>query len=895
MSHTHNTCFVIQATLGDGTTYYMCSNSRVGGITLDSNEYNPFILSIGDAEKIGNFGEGSARGTCSVNIMFGQKQYGDSYNLNISKPWNNGVCVIKIYDIDNDTAWTDCEDYFYGVIKNFKISYNMLEFSVEEINTKDNMILPKYTAEDYLDTYSDGMNVPSDVPEDSRGKRIPMQYGDLTSTSNGIFAKGLLLSNKIGSQKVIFDSRALYLLNNMGIWETGLKRYFAGKATEEYDIVIPYNIIEFKIDSFANLDEDITDSVETFLVDDYSYLQWSDESDYDDIDKYPEILTINIIAIDSELMLLVQQPDSLTIRVERGYGGSIAAAHTKGANIYQSSKLSSKNLMSFTERFYPKAVSNFCYSSAYTTVITGGKWSDLVDSDYTNYVQVKNKFNSGQSIVNFDLKFEKVEQDFSVFNSCLDLKVYCEPHFHVGLPNYMQSIIRIMSTTTDYNSYCRYTNGDELCHAGFVIMVNRTGSFDTTFAFDSTALTETEQRTSYNSTYYKFAPDLLSTTNLGYNDPINGDETIQQQALVFKDLNALNEKWKVNVWISPGANGLINFYRIGFLVDFFTSFVDKRIVSSLKGRKVTAYMDTVLGTSSAGNQITLVLEVLLDLLINEMDYSPSDFDTTSWQSALSYYANFETEGLLQIKLSYGIDEKEKGWDLCQKIAADHLLMLTKTDSGKIKIIDLHQLQNTDYVIGYRSISKYKISIDDIIVSGGKRLLQIQQTGTDRIRNVVKIKYNRNNSTDEYMNTFPGGENNLYTSDWLDTNHILPESGVTLSSARTTYYSGQKTEDWEIEAFSVYGYTQAYRLWQWHINDKAEVFFYLTVTIPYYHYSDTELKTEQYDIGDLIYIDGLWSGLTLSMSHLWVIRRITKSDNGKEVTIEAKSIDPVSEF
>ena len=124
---------------------------------------------------------------------------------------------------------------------------------------------------------------------------------------------------------------------------------------------------------------------------------------------------------------------------------------------------------------------------------------------------------------------------------------------------------------------------------------------------------------------------------------------------------------------------------------------------------------------------------------------------------------------------------------------------------------------------------------------------------------------------------------------------MPESGITLSQARTIYYGGQKTETLEIDAFSIYGWNDAYRLWQWHIRDKAEVFYYAEIILPWYHYSDVNGKSEQYSIGDIMYIDGLYQGLTLNSTHKWVIRNIIKTDQGREIKIEIKSIEPVSEF
>lgn len=893
---THNTCFVAQIVLNDSTNYYVCSSTRMAGMTLDGNIYYPYILSIGDSEKVGNFGEGSTIGKGSITLLFGQKQYQGAFNFDISKLWSNGTCTVKIRDIDNDSTWAECEDYYKGVIKNFKINNDNLSFDIDDTNIKDNITLPKYTVEDIVEEDSD-LSI-SDIPENSVGKYIPMQFGDLSDTSNGIFAKGLLISNKIGFQKIFFDNTSLYLLSNIGMWENGTKRYFTGNATGEYTInTSNYKSVRFYADSECTLDEDLTatEGIETFKVSDWSKLEWKDESDYNDIDNYPEVLSVNVIAIDSELMLLVEQPSSDTIRVERGYNGTTEATHSAGAKMYQCAKFSAKNLLSFSETFFPKALSNFYYNYdlSYSNPIDSGVWNNVIDIDTSNYIKLVGR-TGGQHILNIDLRFEKIESDFT----CYGIYVIHKTFINVKRVGTNSVILRylMLCESSDVNSYCETANGNENAHhimtviyPGGVVNPRTEILIDTTTSY---------QREYYNNGYIYEVPNLLESGKLSGvyagTAPLYVNANNDQAITSFKNLSDLNKKWKLNIGIGPYATEPVNYiqlYRIGFLIDFFSSIVDKRLIGSAQGRKLSATAQSIVGAASSGTLATSPIEILALILTDELGYTSSDFDTTSWQATYSYwYGNSDGPSCA---MSWGIDDKEKGWDLCQNIASQFNLMLTKTSAGKIKIVNLYQLQDTNVSTGYKSLTAYKISIDDIIISGGKRQISIQQTGTDRIRNTVKINYKRNNSTDEYQGHFPGGEQGL-TKDYLETNEILPEDNKSLSSAKS-YYFGGETEILEIDAFAIYNYVDAYRLWQWNIRDKAELFFYVTLTIPYYHYYDINSKSTQYDIGDIIYIDGKCNGLELSILHKWIIRNITLTDQGREIIIEAKSIEPVIKF
>jgi hypothetical protein len=537
MSYTNNTCFVAQVLLGDSATpLYLCSSSRIAGITLNTSiTYDPYILDIGNAEKVGNFGEGSSIGKMSMRLLLGQQQHQGAFNLDITRPWNNGTCTIKICDIDTDTTWALCEDYYTGIIKGFKIDSDNITFDVEDGNTKDNQILPRSTVEDIVE--DDSTLAISDIPEDSIGKHVPMQYGDLDDAANGQFGKGLLISNKIGFQKIYFDTENLFSLDSIGMWESGLKRYFTGKASGEYTIdTTSKKFIQFRVDSTTTLGEDLTatEGIETFAVADSYKLTWQTEEDYDNIDNYPEILSINIIAIDNELMLIVEQPSGNIVRVERGYGDTTVAAHSSGATIYQSAKFSARNLLSFSETFYPKAVSNFYHYpllTDYNSIISGG-FNDIIDTDDTNYIKYRGPDTSipPYTYTNFDLRFEKIETDFTCYGVYLLYKIYLDM---AGL----QFKLYVMGSDSNYNSGCAAYTGSENIH--LVVFY-----YDATMSRRQTSIDTitTPQREYFTGTNYKSSPNLLKANEItGF-----GITTDATESLSFLKLSNINNKWKIH-------------------------------------------------------------------------------------------------------------------------------------------------------------------------------------------------------------------------------------------------------------------------------------------------------------------------------------------------------------
>jgi hypothetical protein len=242
------------------------------------------------------------------------------------------------------------------------------------------------------------------APQDSVGKTIPIQCGNLNDVQNGVFAKLLYISEYIGEQALIADYIALAYIHSIGMWENGSKRYFTGRAHSviggitqgEYEVGSVRNSILFRVDSATTLNSDITSILSEFTeidVTDRSKIQWVDESTETKWSTFPDLLSINIIQIGSELMMVIEKPSGSgqgNIWVERGYNNSTISQHAAGDKIYQCAKFSARNMLSFIERFLPVSVSNQ-YTKISSHNLSGGfkeffydensKWNNLIDND----------------------------------------------------------------------------------------------------------------------------------------------------------------------------------------------------------------------------------------------------------------------------------------------------------------------------------------------------------------------------------------------------------------------------------------------------------------------------------------------------------------------------------
>jgi hypothetical protein len=724
-----------------------------------------------------------------------------------------------------------------------------------------------------------------DIPKESIGKSIPIQCGDLSDVQNGVFAKCLPISERIGKQAILADYIKLKLLSSIGAWEDGSKRYFTGRkrsivASEvqgEYEIGTNYNSIYFRVDSATTLNEDvddITDGVFSFEVADITKIQWIDEDELpggQDALHYPELLSINIIGIGDELMLIIEKPSgsgAQDIWVERGYNNTTITTHQSGDKIYQCGKFSAKNLLSFTEQFKPIALSNFYYGKYGTTMTVSdfqkaGKPSNIIDNDLTNYWELERTQQADDpfSFINIDLLFKKITDQFTIVSMIAGMKAMSE-------------------TSRETPSVGIY-----LCI--FDPMVNT--EFDAEYGYTVPEADVPLQRlfnfillNDYNN------PDRIS------NDVISSPNLINNQhhSCPITDLTVLNKKLKFTVMFANApleTTFNIQLFGICFWIDFFIDFTKRLIAADLKARQYIADTVTVCANGVAGNLIENPVDMICQLLIQELGKATTDFESDNWHTLSDFFktlANWNTAAQVdypvpEIAFSYGFsDERKKGYEFCEWIASHFNLAIPRNTAGKIDIINLWKNQNDPG-------TPLEINIEDILqVPGGQRRISIKQTGVDLLYNDVVIKYKRNNSTNEYQAVYIVPDN-------LQLINPIGGSPNTVSQARDTFYGGKK-RTLTIESPFIYNEYDAIRKAQWEINDKAEAKFWVEFYIDYELYDNKSLSA-QYKIGDVIAIVGKCNGIKFANTEKFIIQDIINCDAGRELCIHAKSNDPVTAF
>jgi len=260
-------------------------------------------------------------------------------------------------------------------------------------------------------------------------------------------------------------------------------------------------------------------------------------------------------------------------------------------------------------------------------------------------------------------------------------------------------------------------------------------------------------------------------------------------------------------------------------------------------------------------------------------YGNGTFVAVSFTGGLDRAMTLSTMSQNACAFSYGIeDERKKGFEFVSEIANHYNYLLFKTYNNKLSIVNLYNIyDDTD--------TGNKIEIEEILFlkESGQRRISIYQTGNDLIYNDVIIKYNRNNSTDEYQS--------VYT---LPDSFTLAKSGITLKQARSDYYGGKK-RTLTIESPYIYDEERAQELAETKANEFAEVHFYIELYIDYDHYTDINSLTDQYQIGDIVYLNGDSNGITFDSDRLFYIKDTVITDNGREICLHIKSVDPVSEF
>ena len=765
------------------------------------------------------------------------------------------------------------------------------------------------------------------LPKTFVDKTVPMQYGDLTNTADGIFAKLVTVNEQIGQEAIIADHLSVKEFNNLGAWENGLKKYFQAQAInvtiegDQAEYEIDGNTAKFRVDSTTTLSADILDTFEgvsVIQVADYTKIMYVNEDDIG-TSVNQELISTNIIAINDELMVVMGKPTSNQVYVERGFNNTPIGIHYAGDKIFQSAKYSSRNLLIFTERFMAKMVTNLTYrrvttyggiseydknghlithfSQAYDIDTDGqGKISNIKDDSVKNYTKSYIKMvatgdQSSEYWLLFDIVFPKIETDFDTIGwyPATKFTLSVDSNFAASGP---LDNVRVNFALIDPNIPSEANGANTITADQF--WFGR--------AIISSIGTETSNKDYYTSLdrsldgFYLGLTGLLGSSNsLNYNSPL--------ATISLSNLKDLNKKWKMLIVsrlgsVSNGDTGICEaiIYNVGFWVDFFIDFTEKVIMGSTKGRIVDYDIIDIIGGASPdvfGDLIENPVDVVAHILALELKYStrgPNGNSTTeftnNWETVHKYIedsGNYEVSSPAsptpECAMSYGVDdERKKGWEFASWVASHFNLQITKTYDGLIDIVNLHQIYNN-------TPTGYEIKIEDILFlsQSGNARITINQTGTDLIYNDFVVKYKRNNSTGDYQETYI-----------LPDSYILVKSGSTLATARYTYYGGEK-RTLTIESPFIYNEQEAQRLAEWKADDQAETHFWVDLYLDFMHYSEVNGLSNQYKVGDIIYLNGSYAGVDFVLARKFYIQNIIFSDSGREIELQAKSVDPVTTF
>lgn len=939
MSSNAEIALVAQAVL-QRHTYYFANRA---GITLDGTSYDNTMISVSDGAYEGNFGEGFNVGSINVVIVNGETFIDNKYKYQITDIWNNKEFTIKRWE-SGDTTWAGCDYYYKGLIKGFDYQFGKISFSVDNKDSRDDILLPSIKCEDNSGlsdaeaqspfaiggnqngVYASNTNIFSvgelilltapngnteyqkiiaffgnlivmgenllhfadystsyinkiekafrNLPKAFIGKTLPIQIGDLSDAPNGEFGKTITINDKIGKQIILTDNFTINELNSIGAWDKGTKKYFTGIATGEYEIISTYKGVIFQVDSTTTLSSNIIntdDGVHNIFVTDYTQLLWVNEDDVEF--GTPELLSVNIIAIDSELMQIITEPTSDEIWVDRGYNGTEITTHDAGAKIYQCAKYSAKNLLSFEERFDVVGLANQHYSMGggqtldMANFINSGKWANCYDGNTNTYIEFLSSQepadNNWVYNLNFDIKFANIDSDFKVTATFIAAKVYINLASVDAQYNYLKHSFFNPNQETSYDDLSGFHN--ETKHTYFLVGYNEwNDTLIETFDTYSTVVKETSYSDPPGEPQYYLKPDLGDDSEFGDIHSLEWGTPFYLSTL--KDLN---KKWKCTIYIVNATDVIYRMYALGLWVDFFLDFTRQTVIASLKGREITSDVTVVNNDTSPsriGDLCENPVDVLALLLLQEVGYETTDFDAT-WETVWEEYDTLASV----CALSYGVDDDQKeGWKFCEWLASHFNLAITKLPDGTIDIINLYEIYN-DTPAGDEILIE-----DDVLFleESSEKLIVIKQTGTDLIYNDFIVKYARNNSTGEYQKEYHLPETYILENDMVPPINLL--------DARNRYYNGKKRTK-IIESPFIYNEDDARRKAEWEANNHACVNLWVEVGIDY---NNTDR------IGDIKYFTGSHNGVVLSSDNKFFIQNIYPTDEGRELALHCKSIQGV---
>ena len=760
--------------------------------------------------------------------------------------------------------------------------------------------------EDFLYDFStlSGGNIEkpfSSVPENFIGKTIPINFGFVDNTYN-CFAKTVTIDGNIGNQIVLSD----YLLQNniyaIGVWDDGVKSFYDAKEDDEFSKGnLGKNIFDFKTDSTATLQEslfasDVNDLVE-ISVDDSDKINFVNETTdyYHDI---PSLLGNNLISINKERFQILERPDNDILFVQRATFETEKQNHSIGDKIFVGGNFATRNLLFFREKFEGESISNVYIEPGFNPTtftdwpksqVVTDSFDKILDRDTDTYTELTFNGSTTAQYINFDFRVNRSELDADILGLAFGVKFDYQWSYnsgdigilYFGLQRPVQGLrfdTRISGGDDMYWLVSAYPQGNQTGSGSYNNYLN----YSISGISDPTTLFENVNGYVHNSIeYFDFDNDEA------FERKVYDGATVSYTDATWLGLNRLrdiNRAWKIAIDHSKqSANSflIIKLYNMSIWCDFVVNFSEDLINARLIGRVVNNEVNLITGSIS-GTPTFNPVDVAALILVQEALYESTDFDTIKWQTVRGYFndsANFPNTGtgFLSVNFSYGVDDKRKeSISFVNEMLDIHNLSINRLRNGKISIVNFHEIY-------YNTPSGYEMSIDSVryYKDTKTRAINIYQTGSDILYNDVVINYNVNNKTGNFQKTYI-----------LNDDYILT-SGNNLKGARSLYYEGRK-RTLTIDSKFIVQEKDAIEKARMVANDKAEVHFWCELILDWNHY-ETVGKSEQYNIGDVVYLTGKHGGINFKDENKFYITDIIDMDEGREIQLKCKSIQPVRSF
>ena len=139
--------YIARITFPSGNLIYL---TDWPSLSLDGVVYDNSVINWGSVGYYTDTLEGKFQiGSFDITISNGQLMQGESFYYNVTEIWNNAKCEIRLYTVGN-VIWEQNDYILTGKIKNFNINNDLLSFTVEQIDERDDILLPGIVCEDII-------------------------------------------------------------------------------------------------------------------------------------------------------------------------------------------------------------------------------------------------------------------------------------------------------------------------------------------------------------------------------------------------------------------------------------------------------------------------------------------------------------------------------------------------------------------------------------------------------------------------------------------------------------------------------------------------------------------------------------------------------------------------